>query len=167
MTFDVGGGGKRSLRRILSWFCLMHVKLLLCCVSGAWRLDSWVFVSHIIRDVMNKRNGHIVSGQRGKITLQNTNMTTAHIIWAKCSVSRFEWNAGLFWWKHPLPVYERRLHCRLRNVGIKRAVLTDSCSAVAFLKCHTGTRRCSRVWRKSKNCTKRRTKSCHKLYCCR
>lgn len=163
MTFDVGGGGKRSLRGILSWlswFGLMYVKLLLCCVSGTWRLDSRVFVSHIIRDVMNKRNGHIISSQRGKITLQNTDLTTLLIIWDKFNVSRLEWNAGLFWWKHPLPVYERRLHCRLRNVGIKRAVLTDSCSAVAFLTCHTGTRRCSRVWRKSTNCTKRRTESC-------
>lgn len=31
-----------------------------------------------------------------------------------------------------------RLHCWLRNVGIRRAALTDSCTAVAFLACHTG-----------------------------
>lgn len=38
-----------------------------------------------------------------------------------------------------------RLHCWLRNVGIKRAVLTDSCTAVAFLTCHTRTRACWRL----------------------
>ena len=43
----------------------------------------------------------------------------------------------------------RGLHCRLRNVGIKYAVLTDSCTAVAFLTCHTRTQACWRLWRRS------------------
>lgn len=63
--------------------------------------------------------------------------STAHQCWMSHHV--FEWNAELFWWKHPLPVYVCRLHCWLRNVGIKHAALTDSCTAVAFLTCQTRT----------------------------
>lgn len=74
---------------------------------GAWRLDSWVFVSHIIRDVMN-RKGHIVSSQRGEITLQNTDLTTVHIIWVKCNVSRFEWMPGCL---------DGNIHCQFMSAG--------------------------------------------------
>lgn len=49
------------------------------------------------------------------------------------------------------------LHCRLRNVGIKYAVLTDSCTAVAFLTCHTRTQACWRLWRRSeKKCIEKK-----------
>lgn len=65
-----------------------------------------------------------------------------------------ESNAELFWWQHPLPVYMHRLHCWLRNAGIKHAALTDSCTAVAFLTCQTRTRARWRLERISENCTK-------------
>lgn len=52
-------------------------------------------------------------------------------------------------------LYVRRPHCWLRNVGIKYAVLTDSCTAVAFLTCQTRTQVC---WRLKETASKKKGK---------